>query len=50
MAPPNKPVIGNLYDMEQQHTMHGGALEQRLDDRPLLVGQVHARLVRRVDP
>ena len=23
--------------------------EQRLDDRPLLVGQVHARLVRRVD-
>jgi hypothetical protein len=25
MAPPNKPVIGNLYDMEQQHKMHGGA-------------------------
>jgi hypothetical protein len=23
--------------------------EQRLDDRPLLVGQVHARPVRRVD-
>jgi hypothetical protein len=25
MAPPNKPVIGNLYDMERQHKMHGGA-------------------------
>src|SRR5918997_3087239 len=25
MAPPNKPVIGNLYDMKQQSKMHGGA-------------------------
>ena len=25
MAPPNKPVVGNLYDMEQQPEMHGGA-------------------------
>ena len=24
MAPPNKPVIGNLYDMKQQSKMHGG--------------------------
>ncbi len=28
MAPPNKPVIGNLYDMAQQHEMHGGAHQQ----------------------
>jgi hypothetical protein len=28
MAPPNKPVVGNLYDMEQQHEMHGGAYQQ----------------------
>jgi hypothetical protein len=28
MAPPNKPVVGNLYDMEQQHEMHGGALQK----------------------
>ena len=25
MATSNKPVVGNLYDMEQQHEMHGGA-------------------------
>jgi hypothetical protein len=25
MATRNRPVIGNLYDMEQQHKMHGGA-------------------------
>ena len=24
MAPPNKPVIGNRYDMKQQSKMHGG--------------------------
>jgi len=28
MAPPKKPVIGNLYDMKQQSEMHGGALQQ----------------------
>jgi hypothetical protein len=28
MALPNKPVVGNLYDMEQQHEMHGGAIQQ----------------------
>jgi hypothetical protein len=28
MTPPNKPVIGNLYDMEQQNEMHGGAHQQ----------------------
>jgi len=25
IATPNKPVVGSLYDMEQQHEMHGGA-------------------------
>lgn len=28
MATPNKPVVGNLYDMEQQHEMHGGTYQQ----------------------
>jgi hypothetical protein len=28
MAPPNKPVTGNLYDMEQQHEMHGGVYQK----------------------
>ncbi len=28
MAPPNNPVIGNLYDMKQQSKMHGGAQQQ----------------------
>ena len=28
MPPPNKPVIGKLYDMAQQNKMHGGAQQQ----------------------
>jgi len=28
MATPNKPVIGKLYDMEQQNKMHGGPRQQ----------------------
>jgi hypothetical protein len=27
MATPNRPVVGKLYDMEQQHDMHGGQLQ-----------------------
>jgi hypothetical protein len=28
MAPPNNPVVGNLYDMEQQYKMHGGEYQK----------------------
>ena len=27
MAPPNKPVIGNLYSPKEQSDMHGGNLQ-----------------------
>ena len=27
MATPNRPVVGKLYTMEQQHKMHGGQLQ-----------------------